>query len=132
MKRDLVIPKVSGVEIAAVKRDDSDDLWDMYIINRNSYALNNVIVASTGYGSDQGEEQKTSTLRHLIQTLEAHSYQIIEPIQRQVFHLTNQYWVSYYVGGEIYDKKYIFLPDTIQESNISKINGFDIQGVLHR
>lgn len=131
MKNDLKIPRVKGVEIAAVKRTEDDVLWDMYIINRNVFAISNILISSKGYGSSNGETQKTSTLRHLIEVLNARSLTKIEPIQKDVFHLTNEYWVSYYYQGEIYDKKYIFLPESIQEKYISPIKGFDIEGVLH-
>jgi hypothetical protein len=132
MKNDLNIPKVKGVEIAAVKRPDDEELWDMYLINRNGYALKNILISSRGYGSSNGETQKTSTLRHLIEVLDARSLAKIEPIRKDIFHLTNEYWVSYYFNGQIYDKKYIFLPETIQEKFITSITGFDIEGVLHK
>ena len=131
MKGDLNIPKVIGVAIAAVKREDDDILWDIYLLNRNEYALSNVIVSSRGYGKTNGEEQKTSTLRHMIEHLDANSFAKIEPIQSAVFHLTNEYWVSYYIDRQIYDKKYIFLPESIQEGNISDIKDFGLRGVLH-
>lgn len=132
MKSDLNIPKVSGVEIAVVKRPEDDELWDIILINRSDFALKNVLISSRGYGEIDGEEQKTSTLRHIIENLDTNSYAKIEPIQKAVFHLTNEYWVSYYIDGEIYDKKYLFLPDSIQEKNISPIKDFDLQGVLHK
>lgn len=131
MKSDLKIPKVTGVEMAAVKRADDEELWDIYIINRNGFALNNVLISSRGYGKKNDEEQQTSVLRHMIVELDARTYTKVEPIQKEVFHLTNQYWVSYYANGNVYDKKYIFLPDTIQEKYISPISGFDLEGVLH-
>lgn len=132
MKSDLNIPKVSGVEIVAAPQTESKELWDIYLINRNDAPLKNVLIASKGYGMLDGQEQKTSTLRHMIESLDANSIAKIEPIQQQVFHLTNEYWVSYYIGTRIFDKKFIFLPDSIQEANISKIEGFDLIGVLHK
>ena len=132
MKADLNIPKVIGVEIAAVKRMEDDELWDILIINRNEHALENVLITSKGYGEIKGQKQETSILRHRIEKLPSNSYAKIEPIQRNVFHLTNEYWVSYYLNGEMYDKKYIFLPDSIQEKNASKIPDFDMHGVIHK
>ncbi len=132
MKDDLKIPKVTGVEIAVVKRVDDETLWDVYLINRNGFSLTNVLISSRGYGTHNGESQKTSTLRYLIEELAPKSFAMIEPIQNEVFHLTNEYWVSYYLNGDIYDKKYIFLPETIQEKHIVPIKGFDFQGVVHK
>ena len=132
MKADLNIPKVTGVEIVAVKMADDGELWDILLINRTSHLLENVLVSSKGYGEFNGHKQETSILRHMIEELPSNSYAKIEPIQRNVFHLTNEYWVSYYLGKEIYDKKYIFLPDTIHEKNISIIPGFEFKGVVHK
>ena len=132
MKKDLKIPKVAGVEIAIVKRPDDDQLWDVHLINRNGYDLKNVLISSRGYGTVNGEQQKTSSLRHLIETVKSKSIVKIEPIQKDVFHLANEYWVSYYLNEEIYDKKYIFLPDSIQQKHIMPIKGFDMEGVVHK
>lgn len=133
MKSDLKFPKVTGVEVAAVKRQSHEPLWDMYIINQNEFALKNVLISSRGYGRNKnGETQKTSILRHLIEILEPASCTVIEPIQKEVLHLTNEYWVSYYVKNEIYDKKYIFLPDSIQDKHLVPVKGFDFKGVVHK
>ncbi|MCG8307824.1 MAG: hypothetical protein MI975_10580 [Cytophagales bacterium] len=131
MKGDLKIPKVTGVEVAVVKRENDDELWDVIIINRNSYPLNHVLITSKGYGSINGIKQQTTTFRYLIDHLGPNSYTKIEPIQNSVFHLTNEYWVSYYLHEEIYDKKYIFLPESIQQKYVAAIPGFDLKGVLH-
>lgn len=132
MKGDLNIPKVVGVEIAAVKQDDDENLWDIVIINRNAHPLKNVLITSRGYGKFNGEKKETSTLRHMIELLSPNSYAKVEPIQIEVFHLTNEYWVSYYLHEQIHDKKYIFVPDSIQEKNISSIPGFNMKGVVHK
>lgn len=132
MKKDLKIPKVAGVEVAIVKRPDDDQLWDVHLINRNGFDLKNVLISSRGYGTVNGEQQKTSSLRHLIETVKSKSIVKIEPIQKDVFHLANEYWVSYYLNEEIYDKKYIFLPDSIQDKHIMPIKGFDMEGVVHK
>jgi len=125
MKKDLKIPKVTGVELAAVPREN-DELWDIYLINRNGFALKNVLISSSGYG----DGKKTSTLRHLIEIIDARSYARIEPIQKEVFHLTNQYWVSYFANDLMYDKKFYFSPNTIKAEFTTHVQGFDLRGVL--
>jgi hypothetical protein len=133
MKSDLKFPKVTGVEVAAVKRVGMEKHWDMYLINQNEFALKNVLISSRGYGrNEKGQSQKTSILRHMIEILEPATCTVIEPIQKEVLHLTNEYWVSYYVGNEIYDKKYIFLPDSIQDKHLIPISGFNFKGVVHK
>ena len=61
----------------------------------------------------------------------AHSTALVEPIDPAVFHLNNEYWVSYYIGTQIYDKRFIFVPDTICEENLSFIPELELKGVLH-
>ena len=130
MKADLNIPKVIGVEIAAVKRMEDDELWDILIINRNDHSLENVLITSKGFGEIKGQKQETSILRHRIEKLPSNSYAKIEPIQRNVFHLTNEYWVSYYWREQMYDKKYIFTPKAIDVTKASEIHGFELTGVV--
>ncbi len=56
---------------------------------------------------------------------------LIEPIDPGVFHLNNEYWVSYYIGSQIFDKRFVFVPDSIREENISFIKELEMEGVLH-
>ena len=130
MKSDLKIPVVKGVEVVALKRNDDEQLWDIVVINRNSYPLENVLIASKGYGDIDGEKQETSILRHRIENLPPNSYAKIEPIQKEVFHLTNEYWVSYFFNSQMYDRKYLFPSDSIQSEKALKIHGFDFIGIV--
>ena len=102
-----------------------------FLINNNSIPLENTLVASKGYGEKDGKEQKTSTLRHFLETVPAHSAALVEPIDPSVFHLNNEYWVSYYIGQEIFDKRFVFVPDAIKEENLSYIKELELEGVLH-
>ncbi|HAI75070.1 MAG TPA: hypothetical protein DCM08_02390 [Microscillaceae bacterium] len=134
MKKDIDFPPVEGVSVAIArnKTPDGSFEWRVYLLNHNGYALKNVLITSKGYGLKDGESQKTSTLRHLIDEVEANSFSIIERIDPSVFHLCSEYWVSYYIGVKIYDKKFIFLPESIIESNLFTIEMLDLEGVLHR
>ena len=90
------------------------------------------MVTSKGYGKKDGEEQKTSILRHMIPTINAGEYALIEPIDPNVFHLNNEYWVSFFIDNQLYDKKYIFVPDSIIEDNLVPIRELGLKGVLHQ
>jgi hypothetical protein len=57
---------------------------------------------------------------------------MIEPIQKEVFGLNNEYWVSFYIGSNIFDKKFIFLPESITEDNFIRIPFIDRPGVMIR
>ena len=100
MKKDIDIPKVKNVTLAVVLENNilNQDEWKVHLINDNEFPIETALVVSKGYGEKEGEQQKTSTLRHFLETVPAHSSAIIEPIEPNVFHLNNEYWVSYYIG----------------------------------
>ncbi len=130
MKKDIPFYPVEGVVLAVVRKSD-DSGWYVYLINKNNQSLENVIVTSKGYGVIEGEQKKTSTLRHMFPLIKTGATALIEPIDPQVFGLNNEYWVSYFIGSRVYDKKYIFVPDTILAENIMLIEELGLKGVLH-
>ena len=132
MKKDIEKPTVEGVTLA-IKLDTSKEEphWTVHLINSNDFELENVMVASKGYGKQNGEEQLTSTLRHFFEQVGARSVQQVEVITSEVFHLFNEYWVSYYVDGKVFDKKFTFVPDSIQEEKLMFIPELNAKGVLH-
>ena len=75
---------------------------------------------------------KTTTLRHLIAEVLPGESAKIETIIPDVFGLNNEYWVSFYIGKEIYDKKYIFLPESIREEHLTLIPHINKPGVMIR
>lgn len=131
MINDIEFPEVKNVTVAVVKDEEDENPWKVYLINKNQFPIENTLVSSKGYGEKEGEKQKTSILRHFLETVPANSSALIEPISPTVFHLNNEYWVSYYVGRDIYDKRFVFVPDTIHEDNLTFIKELDKEGVLH-
>lgn len=129
MKKDIPFLPIQDVLLTIAKTDENT--WEVYLINRNQNPLENVMITSKGYGAREGEEQKTSVLRHMIPVIEPGTFGLIEPIDSSVFHLTNEYWVSFFIDSQIYDKKYLFVPDTITEKNLIFIDELKMKGVLH-
>ncbi len=132
MKKDIPFPIVEGVFIAIAREDVDPPLWSVYLINSNNFPIDNVFIRSRGYGSKDGLPQETSTLRHVFPIIEATNFTKIEIIDPSVFHLNNEYWLSYFVGTQIYDKKFIFVPETIIEQNLVDIPYISKKGILHR
>lgn len=133
MKNDIAFEPVEGVSVAIAKsRNELDqETWDVYLINSNNFYLDNVLITSKGYGTAETQEIKTSVLRHLFEQVPPKSFIKIEPINPAIFHIYNEYWVSYYIGSKIFDKKYIFVPESIVEENLIDISMLDMRGVLH-
>jgi hypothetical protein len=132
MKKDIPENKVENVAIAVVleSADPVSKEWGVYLINMKRSSLQTVLVSSRGYGVKDGIEVKTSVLRHSIGDIGGHNYAKIEVIDEQVFGLTNEYLLSYYIDGQIFDKKYIFLPESIVETNMIRIPVLNKPGVM--
>jgi hypothetical protein len=133
MKKDIDFSPVTGVELVVTRSEiEGDDAqWDVYLINKNLIELEKVMITSKGYGLVNGEEKKTSVLRHVIEKIEEQSYARIEPIQPELFKLNNEYWVSYYIIDQIFDKKFVFVPESIQNETLQYIPELDLMGVRH-
>jgi hypothetical protein len=133
MKKDISFYPVEDVALAVARKKNNlgADEWHVYIINNKSIKLSNLLITSKGYGEKDGEKQLTSTLRHFIEHLEPGGFVAIEPIDPSVFHLFNEYWVSFYVGDHIFDKKFIFVPDSIKEENLILIKQLGLEGIMH-
>ena len=132
MKKDIPELHVEDIAIAIVKEKDEkdNDVWNSYLINLKNSLIEGVIVTSTGYGELNGESVKTSTLRHFLDEVGPQSYQKIEPLIEEVFQLSNEYWLSFFEGGVMFDKKFIFLPESIKEENFVSIPLLKKKGVL--
>ena len=138
MKQDITFDPVEGVSVAIVPDQagagaESQPTWTVYLLNSNDFALETVLISAEGYGTQPtGETVRTSTLRYRFAQVAPHSAVPVELIDPAVFHLTNQYWVSYYVGSKVFDKKFLFVPDSIVAANLSPLNLLaGVPGVLH-
>ncbi|MFB9863224.1 hypothetical protein EFA69_04120 [Rufibacter immobilis] len=133
MKKDIDFHTVAGVSVAIARELNTlgQEEWNVYFINNNDFYLDNVLIASKGYGEQQGQEVKTSVLRHMFDQVAPKSALQVEPIDPALFQITNEFWVSYYIGKTIYDKRFLFVPGSIVEENIIHISILEKEGVLH-
>ena len=132
MKKDLPENIVENISIAVVLENSGPEskTWKVYLLNLKTDPLETVLVSSKGYGEKDGEQVKTSILRHSLGDIPAQSFAGIELIDEQVFGLTNEYWLSYYLNGNIYDKKFIFVPESIVDTNLIRIPLLNKPGVM--
>jgi hypothetical protein len=132
MKKDIAPPTVENVAVAVVKEtNDLNELeWNVYLLNLKNEKIEKVLVSSHGYGTINEEAVKTSMLRHFLDDIEPCSYLKFEPIMETLFGLSNEYWVSFFIENVMYDKKYIFLPETIKEENFMLIPLINKKGVM--
>jgi hypothetical protein len=132
MKKDILHPLVEGISIAVVLENEDPEgrTWKVYLLNQRNEAIDNVLIASTGYGTLNGKEVKTSTLRHSLGSIAANTAVAVELIDEAVFGLANEYWLSYYLHNNLYDKKFVFMPESIVENNLIRIPLVNKPGVL--
>ncbi len=132
MKKDIIPPIVENIAVAVVKEENelNETEWNVYLLNLKQENIEGVLVTSKGYGIYNNEDVKTSILRHFLDVVKANEYKKIEPIVENVFGLNNEFWVSFFIGNVMYDKKYIFLPETIKDENFMLIPLISKKGVM--
>ena len=129
MKKDIEIPVVKDIYIAMLYEGNDDfpsKEWNAYLINDGSFPIEMVFVVSKGYDGDI----KTATMRHRMEALEAKSYQKLEFVQKDVLALTNEFYVTYYLNGQLYEKRFIFNKGMVSEENLAQIPLLQIKGIL--
>lgn len=131
MLKDIKDHISEGVTMAAVYELNSEQemVWNMYLLNYKNSAIDGVLITSKGYGEKDGEEVTTSVLRHFVKEIPAQSVARIEPLQEDVFALVNEYFVTYYEGNTIYERKFIFDSYSISLKNTVLITFMGQQGI---
>lgn len=132
MQKDINLPIVEDIAIAIVKEENESGnvQWNVYLLNLKEAPIEGVLVSSRGYGVKNGERVQTSTLRHFLDVVAARTYVKIEPIMEDLFALGNEFWVSFYQNREMYDKKYVFVAETIKEENFTLVPLINKRGVM--
>ena len=134
MREELEGPKVENIGVAVVQQlnEEQEKIYDVYLLNLREDIIEGIIITSKGYGliQDTGEKLKTSTLRHSLEVLLPNEAARIEPIMEDVFGLANEYWVSFWIDSVMYDKKFVFVPESISEANMKTIPLLGNKGVM--
>ena len=134
MRDELKGPKADNVGIAVVEtiNQENEKEYNVYLLNLREDIMEGIIIASKGYGTNPttGEKVKTSTLRHSLEVLLPNEAAKVEPIMPEVFGLANEFWVSFWINDDMYDKKFVFVPGSISEDNMKEIPVLGQRGVL--
>ncbi|MCP9199159.1 hypothetical protein MKO06_04515 [Gramella sp. GC03-9] len=115
MKKDIEIPEVKDVYVAAVREFNEEfraDEWNVYLINDSNKELEMVLIVSEGHD----KKKKTSVMRHRLERLPAKNFAKIEFIQDDVLSLNNEFKISYFIGNQMLDKTFKFSKNSIKES----------------
>ena len=129
MKKDIEIPEVEGVFIAAVLEENEEFRsrdWNAYIINSKQVPLEMILIVARGFDT----KKTTATMRHSVKILPARSYAKIEYLQDQVLELNNEFMVSFFEGNKMYEKTYILEKHSVKESLLKEIPIINSKGIL--
>lgn len=129
MRKDIEIPKIENVYVALVHEWNEEFLgkdWIAYIVNDREDVIDTVLVVSSGYDG----ETKTSTFRHLINTVAPKSFEKIELMQEEVLGLNNEFYVTFFAEGKLFEKRFVFRKNTVNERAMRLIPVMEVEGVL--
>ena len=135
MKKDIIIPEVENVFLAAVSEwsdDFMEKVWNVYLINDSDFQLDGVMVVSKAFGTLDGEMKKTSLLRHAFVEIPPVSLVKIEMVEKSVLALNNEFMVTFFIGNTLYDRKFFFKANFINEKNVEEVPILFVDGVIVR
>jgi hypothetical protein len=133
MKKDITIPKVENVFLAAVQEwsdDFMEKVWYIYLINDSDFDLDSVMVVSNAFGTIDGEMKKTSLLRHAFMKVPSVSVVKIEMVEKNVLRLNNEFMVTYFIGNTLFDKKFIFKAQSITPDYVEEVPILFVDGIM--
>lgn len=131
MRKDIEIPIAKEVYIAAVKEWDTDFLsqnWYIYLINNREETIETVLVMSRGNSAGI----KTSTLRHGLGNLDPKTFSKIEFISPEVLGFINEYWLTFFEDGKLFERRFIFEAGSISGNTLIEIPILKVEGILAR
>ena len=135
MKKDIIIPTVENVFLAAVQEwsdDFMEKVWYAYLVNDSDFNLDSVMIVSKAFGTLDGEMKKTSLLRHAFIEVPAVSVVKIEMMEKSVLVLNNEFMVTFFIGDKLYDRKFIFRANSIIPDYVEEVPILFVDGVIVR
>ena len=129
MKKDIEIPKVEKVHVAAVREFNKEfqaDEWNAYIINNKNVSIEMILIVAKGYDG----KKETSVMRHKLEKLPPHSFAKIEFIQDEVLGLNNEYQVTFFADNKMFEKAFVFKKNSVNEANKKELPIIPKLGIL--
>lgn len=129
MKKDIQIPEVKDVHVAAIfvhNETLNSYEWNIYLLNNQPLPIETVLIVSKG--NDQ--HIRTSVLRKQVKVVPAKSFVKIEYLHDDLLSIENKFMVSYFCEGRLYDKSFIFPAKSIDLKNTEQLPLISEKGVL--
>jgi hypothetical protein len=134
MRKDIEIEEVKDVAIAIVPQmnEAQEYDWTVYFMNLKQVPITSVLINAEAQGQIDGELRRTATMRFYMEEVAAKSAKKFELLMPDTFVLNNQYWVSFYENGKIFEKKFLFSANTIGLDKTVMIPLLETSGVIGR
>ena len=76
------------------------------------------------------EERRTGTFRHAFAKVEPRTAVKVELLENNVLQLNNEFMLSYFANGQLYDKTFVFRVNTINEKATADLPIINKRGVF--
>ena len=130
MKSDIEFNPVTDITIAIAKTmdDKGESDWYGYILNHKPVEIDNLLIVSRAFEREDRKGRQTSTLRHYIEKLGPGESKKIERVDPAVLGFYNEFWLSFYIGRTIFDRK--FLVEPFREWEAEEIEPLNLPGKI--
>lgn len=131
MIKDIDFKKTEHIVLAAVPdEEDNSENWKVLLVNLSDHPLENVLVSSKGFGEKDDKQVETTDLRQHFEAISANDAVTVELITPELKEISNQFWISYWFNGNLHDKKFVFLSESIVEENMINVPVIGKRGVV--
>ncbi|NPA34525.1 MAG: hypothetical protein GXO48_06330 [Chlorobi bacterium] len=130
MLKDIDFPIGRDVEVFAVEIEERGDgrWWKVFIHNKGDKPLKNVLISSVAY--DEFGRRKTQIFRYHIDLLESREYAPLDILTPQLQSLLNEYFISYWQEGVLYERRLTFPSHHFLKDNEVDIPVLGIKGIF--
>ncbi|MBP6183718.1 MAG: hypothetical protein KA479_02180 [Saprospiraceae bacterium] len=134
MLKDLRNLKMTDFSVAMVPVEpeisDQPWSWDCYLINLKDEPVNDVLITTKGYSQTDDNERRSSTLRYYYTQIGPKEAVLLEIIQPELVSLTNEFWISFSLGGYMFDRKFLFVEGSLDPAYLTLVPVLNKQGVM--
>lgn len=131
MLKDIKAFHQLSVGVAVILENDPlhGNVWSVFVVNDTEDKITNVFVTCKGYGELGGEYKQTSVMRYFLDDVDPVTAVKVEPIDPALFQLNNEYFITFYHNGNLFDKKLVFEANSIKEEALKYLPIPDAQGL---
>ena len=132
MRSDIVVPKADHLHMAAFQEWNEEldaQVWYVYLVNPTEMTFEQLLVVSKAFGIKNKEQVTTSRLRHGYAQLPPKTAIRVEMLTEEVLPLQNEFMLTYFYENTLYDRTFVFKPNSINVKATRTIEVIEKMGV---